>query len=250
MTAFQFNKSEKSAIVIGATGLVGKQLVQQLLGSGRYATVYQIVRRPVVQLQPQSQSQSQSQPNSVGQDTALQSIVINDFAVMEQHLTRLNLNQADAFSTLGTTLKQAGSKDAFRQVDLAYNLKFAQLVKKLGVQHFLLLSATGANARSALFYNKVKGELEQAVTQLCFEHLSIFQPSLLLGAHQDARLAENLAQKAFSLLKPVLSQTWKYRPIEAERVAQAMCIAAAQTTHGKLIYSNTDILSLTLENPA
>lgn len=246
MTEFQLNKSEKSvsiksAIVIGATGLVGKQLVQRLVSSGRYATVYQIVRRPP----PQSNSQS-----TVGQDTTLETIVINDFAAMQQHLTRLNLNQADAFSTLGTTLKQAGSKDAFRQVDLAYNLKFAQIVKKLGGQHFLLLSATGANARSPFFYNKIKGELEQAVEQLCFERLSIFQPSLLLGEHQDARLAENLAQKAFSLVKPVLSQTWKYRPIEGERVAQAMCIAGAQPTHGKVIYSNTDMLSLTLENPA
>lgn len=148
MTEFQLNKSEKSAIVIGATGLVGKQLVQRLVSSGRYATVYQIVRRPP----PQSNSQS-----TIGQDTTLETIVINDFAAMQQHLTRLNLNQADAFSTLGTTLKQAGSKDAFRQVDLAYNLKFAQIVKKLGVQHFLLLSATGANARSPFFYNKIKG---------------------------------------------------------------------------------------------
>ncbi|RYZ95993.1 MAG: hypothetical protein EOO68_17620 [Moraxellaceae bacterium] len=102
----------------------------------------------------------------------------------------------------------------------------------------------------AFFYNKIKGELEQAVEQLRFERLSIFQPSLLLGEHQDARLAENLAQKAFSVIKPVLTQTWKYRPIEAERVAQAMCIAATLPAQAKVIYSNTDLLTLTLENPA
>lgn len=248
MTAFQFNKPEKSAIVIGATGLVGKQLVQQLLNTGRYATVYQIVRRPLQRLQPQSVPIEHGLDDKYG--AALESIVITDFADMEPYLTRLNLNQADAFSTLGTTLKQAGSKDAFQQVDLTYNLKFAQIVKKLGVQHFLLLSATGANTRSAFFYNKIKGELEQAVEQLCFERLSIFQPSLLLGEHQDARLAENLAQKAFAVIKPVLTQTWKYRPIEAERVAQAMCIAATLPAQAKVIYSNTDLLTLTLENPA
>ncbi|ONG38637.1 hypothetical protein BKE30_11910 [Alkanindiges hydrocarboniclasticus] len=243
MAVFQTDQQQKSAIVIGATGLVGCLLVEKLLASRHYRTVYQVVRH--------------ASPAIVGTayDQSLQTIVVPDFGRLEKALTRLDLNEADAFSTLGTTLKQAGSKAKFSQVDLTYNLNFAQTVKELGAQHFLLLSATGANADSAVFYNRIKGQLERAVEQLCFERLSIFQPSLLLGQHRDKRLMESVAQKAFKLGQHIVPADWRYRPIEAERVAQAMYLAATgfsarQTSHGKMIYSNTDLLNMTLEIPA
>ncbi len=227
--------NQKTAIVIGATGLVGSQLIRQLVQDPSYKTVYQIVRRAPVQ------------DIALGSHK-LQSILVADFSQLENTLQNLDLSQADAFSTLGTTLKQAGSKQAFQQVDYDFNLDFATQVKRLGATHFLLLSATGADSGSFIFYNKVKGRLEQAVEQLGFAKLSVFQPSLLIGLHQDARLAEGLAQKAFQAAKSIIPATWAYRPIEAERVAIAMQRAASLQSLRKVIYSNADMLTLTLEN--
>ena len=222
----------QSAIVIGATGLVGAQVVAQLAQSDRYQTVYQIVRRqPVVDC-----------------SAKVQTLVIPDFSQLELALKDLQLTGADAFSTLGTTQKVAGSKQAFYDVDFSLNLHFAELMQQHGAGHFLLLSATGADAKSLVFYNRVKGELEQAVTALGFARLSIFQPSLLIGQHQDSRLAEGLAQSLFKTFKPLIPETWSYRPIEAQRVATAMLKAAALRGHGPAIYSNADMLTLTLEN--
>lgn len=234
----------KIAVVMGATGLVGGFLIKQLLASGSYSTIYQIVRHT-----------PKSPPNNRLVQSGFKNIVIPDFANLEQALAGLDLSGADAFSTLGTTLKQAGSKDAFKQVDYGYNLNFAKLVKQQGARHFLLLSATGADANSFIFYNKVKGQLEDAVKQTGFEQLSIFHPSLLIGQHGDKRMLEGIGQQVFNAAKSLLPPTWSFRPIEAERVAQAMCMAANQSTVQAInpninIYSNADLLNLTLENYA
>lgn len=242
MSASSKQQPHKTAIVIGATGLVGGFLVKQLLASDYYNIIYQIVRHVPTYM-----------PSNHAAKSSLKNIVIPDFANLEQALADLDLNGADAFSTLGTTLKQAGSKNAFKQVDFSYNLSFAQQVKKRGAQHFLLLSATGADANSFIFYNKVKGQLEDAIKQIGFEQLSVFHPSLLIGQHGDKRVLEGIGQQVFSVAKSLLPPTWAFRPIEAERVAQAMCIVANQslakteTTNIK-IYSNAHLLNLTLEN--
>lgn len=223
---------QNTAIVIGATGLVGQHLVQALLDSGHYQVVYQVVRQA-----------KQSIDSAV-----LKTVVVSDFATLETALQGIDLQGADAFSTLGTTIKQAGSRQRFRQVDWAFNVSFARVTKQLGAVHFLLLSALGADANSRIFYNQVKGETEQAIEQINFAHLSVFQPSLLIGKHQDSRLMEGVAQQLFALGKSIVPQTWRYRPIEAERVAQAMRLAAlSRSTHEKTIYMNDDMLTLTLE---
>ncbi len=242
MSVSNNQQPHKTAIVIGATGLVGGFLVKQLLASGSYDTIYQIVRHA-----------AKSTNNNQSAQGSLKNIVIPNFANLEQALAGLDLNGADAFSTLGTTLKQAGSKDAFKQVDYGYNLSFAQQVKKQGARHFLLLSATGADANSFIFYNKVKGQLEDAVKQAGFEQLSVFHPSLLIGQHGDKRMLEGIGQHVFNAAKSLLPPTWAFRPIEAERVAQAMCMIASQSLAkaakpATKIYSNADLLNLTLEN--
>ena len=250
MSVSKVNSIQKKAIVIGASGLVGRHLVDILISSGQYSTIYQVVRK-----QPKVDNKKSNNPSNQPLDhNPLKNIVVPDFANLEQALADLDLTGADAFSTLGTTRKQAGSKEAFRQVDFNYNLNFAALVKQHGANHFLLLSATGADADSMIFYNQVKGELEQAVEQLNFEQLSFFQPSLLIGEHQDQRLLEGIGQQIFGLAKRVVPETWAYRPIEAERVAKAMCIVAnmpkQQSLAAKTIYSNHHLLTLTLENHA
>lgn len=225
------------AIVIGATGLVGRQLLKELSASQQYAQIIAIARRYDL-------------PNLPN----IEPLMVSDFAQLTAALSGLDLTNADAFSCLGTTLRQAGSKARFREVDYSYNLKFAQACKQAGVRHFCLLSATGASAQSLVFYNRVKGELEQEVAALGFLRLSIFQPSLLIGEHADPRPAEAMGQRLFGCAKALIPATFAYRPIEAGRVAISMRQVAIEAADENgilakpvVVYSNADMLKRTME---
>lgn len=200
------------AVVIGATGLVGRQLIQQLLESGHYREIYAVVRKRF--------------DLDMSTDALLTWIEIPDFTQLKIELQKYDFKDADAFSTLGSTLKQAGSKAAFYQIDHDYNLAFAEVAQQQGARHLLLVSAMGADAGSMVYYNRVKGELEQDVQHLNFEHLSIFRPSLLLGERHDARLLEGAAQSFFQWGQNLLPKTFYARPITAQQVASAMSLAA------------------------
>lgn len=232
---------QRTALIIGATGLVGKNLLTQL--ASLYQKVIIIAR---------------SQPK--GLNESMHFYQLKDFSQMAELMSRISLdNQTDAFSCLGSTIKQAGSEETFRQIDYDYNLEFARLCQQQGVKHFFLLSSMGADKDSRFFYNRVKGELEQALIALNFAQLAIFRPSLLIGKH-DNRLLENLAQRAFGVIKPIIPKQLGVRPIEAERVAMAMALtanhwhimdvyASATEQHNKLpkvqIISNADMLAMT-----
>ena len=231
------------AIVIGGSGLVGHQLLTQLVSSGHYQTIYAVVRK--------SFDLPMATSKSLAQKTQLQWLEIPDFSQMKSVLEKIDLTHADAFSALGSTLKQAGSKAAFYQIDHDYNLAFAQITHQQGAKHLLLVSAMGADANSIIYYNRVKGELESGVQQVGFERVSIFRPSLLIGARsQESRLAEGFAQKLFTLGQSVLPATFSSRPIEAGRVALAMWQVAQksqeQATAKVHIYSNQMMLRETL----
>ncbi|MDE2420043.1 MAG: NAD(P)H-binding protein [Gammaproteobacteria bacterium] len=231
------------AIVIGGSGLVGRQLLMQLVSSGHYQTVYVVVRKAFDL--PITSSEASLQK------TLLQWLEIPDFSQMKSVLEKIDLTNADAFSALGSTLKQAGSKAAFYQIDHDYNLVFAQVTHQQGARHLLLVSAMGADASSIIYYNRVKGELESDVQKIGFEQVSIFRPSLLIGARsQETRLAEGFAQKLFTMSQSVLPATFSSRPIEAGRVALAMWQVAQkpqeQATAQVQIYSNQMMLRTTL----
>ncbi|OUS73239.1 short chain dehydrogenase [Pseudoalteromonas sp. A601] len=211
----------KTAIVIGATGLIGGHLVEQLIGAAHITQVITLTRRLV----------------SYNSDKVINYVV--DFAQLEQHS---NLFKADIlFSCLGTTKKAAGSIDAQRKVDFNYQLHAAQLAAKSGVEHYLVVSSSGANANSRSAYLKMKGELEQAVTQLNFKQISIIQPSLLLGERgDDFRLGEKLG----SILLPVLCRLpglKKFRPISGKQVAIKMCNISAQPAQGLKYYKLNEL---------
>lgn len=231
------NHRQRKAILIGATGLVGQTLLAQLAKD--YAKITVIARR---------------QPSITAPNIDVQ--VCKDFTGLKDLLAMLTLDAAtDAFSCLGTTRKAAGSAKRFRQIDYGYNLAFAEACSAQGVERFFLLSAMNANANSPLLYPRVKGELEQAVQALGFADVVMFRPSLLLGQHDDRPL-EALAQTVFSKIKPFLPKQWQQaalRPIEAERVAQAMAQtsqtlpvqsrkAATARVH---IIDNTQMLAIT-----
>jgi uncharacterized protein YbjT (DUF2867 family) len=198
---------EKKAIVIGATGLVGRAIVDQLANTDYIGKIITLTRKS----SPHSSSKVFNQ--------------VVDFDHLENYTS---LFSADfLFSCLGTTVKQAGSIAAQRKVDLDYQFEAAQLAANNGVGHYLLVSSTGANDQSNNPYLKMKGVLEQRIRQLPFKRISIFQPSLLLGQRTDFRLGEKIG----SWLMPVLCVfPWlrRFRPITGEQVAAKMVLSSQQ----------------------
>lgn len=201
----------KVAIVIGATGLVGKALVQQLSQAPHIRQVVAITRRPV----------------DYDSDKVCNRVV--DFDQLE---TAADAFTGDIlFSCLGTTRKQAGSLEAQRKVDVDYQYNAAQLAAKQGVSHYLLVSSSGANAQSSSGYLKMKGELEQSIEALGFPRVSILQPSLLLGPRTQLRLGEKLGSWVLPVLC-LLPGLRRYRPIRGEQVAATMVALSRSEVQG------------------
>lgn len=145
-----------------------------------------------------------------------------------------------AFSCLGTTLKKAGSKEKFYNIDYEINAHFADLFESTST-HYLLISAMGANADSKFFYNKVKGKLENHIQDLKLEHVSIVRPSLLLGDRSEQRTLEDMTQKLYQKLSHFVPNTFKYKPVTAAQVARTMLKAAQFQTDKFEIYDNLAI---------
>ncbi len=202
-------RMKKIAIVIGATGLVGSELVARLLADARYGTVRVFVRR------------------STGIEHEKLDERIVDFDQLDSWAVEL---QGDEFySALGTTIKQAGSKENQYRIDYTYQFEAARVTAANGIPTCLLVSAAGANHKSMVFYSRIKGELEEAVKALPFKRVALFQPSLLLGQREVTRTAERCTEIA---LKAVdwIPGIRKYRGIPAATVAAAM-VAVANDDH-------------------
>jgi uncharacterized protein YbjT (DUF2867 family) len=149
------------------------------------------------------------------------------------------LHADDAFCCLGTTIRQAGTKEAFRKIDFEYPVELAKRLKENGATGYYLVSALGANHKSSIFYNKVKGETEAAINDVGFNAYHIFRPSLLLGDRKEQRAGEDAAKvfyKIFGFLIPK-----KYQAIDSFKVAKAMVQKAKENVAGKFIYESTDI---------
>ncbi|OJT18409.1 nucleoside-diphosphate sugar epimerase [Archangium sp. Cb G35] len=212
----------RTALVTGASGLVGGFLLDALLEDPRYREVHSLGRRPLPKQHPK-----------LAQHTV-------DFA----RLGSETLPPAqDAFCCLGTTIKKAGSQEAFRAVDHDAVLAFASAAKKAGVQRFLVVTALGADARSRVFYNRVKGETEEALKGMGFESLVILQPSLLLGDRAESRPGEHVAIVASRVLAPLL-RPFASRPIEARTVARAMVTLAHSAPQGVKVAPSGELQQL------
>ncbi len=196
------------ALVAGGTGLVGTELLRQLAGHDHFSHITALTRRPF--------------DPPVATEKLRRELV--DFERLREH--------AEAFETdciycaLGTTIKQAGSQAAFRRVDHDYPVILATMGAGHGARHFLLVSALGADPRSRIFYNRVKGEIEAAIAKLPYRSISIFRPSLLLGTRREFRLGEAIATRLGFLMPG------RYRPIHARDVAAAMIRAAVEDRPG------------------
>lgn len=209
-------------LIAGASGLVGRHLLHQSLQSPFITRVVSLVRKPL----PYSHEKLQE--------------IIFDFD-SPQSYDALPATDA-AFCCLGTTIKKAGSEDAFRKVDYDYPLALAKAVRAKETPHFLVVTAIGSHPRSLFFYSRVKGELEQALIDLQFASLSIFQPSLLLGERKEKRLGEDFAKLLMPLITPLLAGSLrKYRAIQAADVAKAMLKIALQPASGVCRYPSDEI---------
>lgn len=212
----------KTALIIGSTGLIGSQLLKLLLESEEYSTVITFVKR-----------------DSGIQHPKLKQHII-DFDKPEDYQNFVVGD--DFFCTIGTTIKKAGSQDAFRKVDFEYPKQFAALALQNKVKQFLIVSSLGADASSSNFYLKTKGEIQDFLKKCLFENVSVFQPSLLLGNRKEFRLGEKIGaffMKLFSLL--FIGNLKKYKAIQSEAVAKAMFIIAQKNYKGFHIIESDSI---------
>jgi uncharacterized protein YbjT (DUF2867 family) len=196
-------EAPRSALRVGATGLIGSFLLERLLASPRYARVTVWARRAIGRTHPKLK------------------VEIVDF----ERLAGQPLEAEDVYCCLGATLKQAGSQKAFHHVDFDYPVALAGAAARSGARRFLVVSALGANKRSRVFYNRVKGEMEAAVRIAAVPKTYVFRPSLLSGPRKEARVGEKVGLVLGKLLGPLLG---KYRPIHADKVAAAMIRAAEE----------------------
>lgn len=212
----------EQAIVIGATGLVGLNLIQQLQQLPSCSKILAVVRKHNVQLD---------------QYDKVQQLELDDFLLLNHEDVQ---GYSHAFSCLGTTLKKAGSKEQFYAIDYVVNAHFAELFV-LSKTHYVLISALGAQANSKIFYNRVKGELEETIRGLDLYKVSILQPSLLIGQRNEGRMLEDIFQKAYTKLSHFIPKHFKYKPVTAEQVAHTMVEAAQTQTEKFEIYDNLRI---------
>ncbi len=212
------NKLEK-VIVIGATGLVGRCLLERLNQREECRQITAVVRHYDPQLAELKKVKQQ---------------LSSDFL-------QLNLEDVQgyshAFSCLGTTLAKAGSQMVFYEIDYKINLHFAALLQGSHT-HYLLISAMGADPKSRFFYNRVKGELEHSIEQLKLDKVSILRPSLLLGKRQEQRRLEDIGQRIYTKIAMILPKQFRYKPISAAQVAAALVQAAQKQSENFEIYDN------------
>ena len=202
-------KSINSALVLGATGLVGKALVTQLLADPRYNKIICLVRKPL------------KSRDYVDPQDKLEPIVI-DFNALQDY--RGYFGADHIYVCLGTTIKQAKTKAAFRKVDFEYIHIAAQLAGSQQSKSFVWISSVGANAKSKSFYLRVKGELENAILAMPnLKNPSAVRPSLLLGKREKPRFAEKIGAWFGRLIAPLLfGRLAKYKPVSAAQVAAQM----------------------------
>lgn len=216
-------KSAKTALLFGATGLVGNELLHQLLNERAYSKVIAPTRRP-----------------HHLKDAKLENPVV-DFLTLEQYGGEWPCE--DVYICLGTTIKKAGSKAAFRRVDFDYIVKCAVVAKAGGANQCMLVSSVGADADSMFFYTRVKGETEEAVNALGFWATHIFQPGALVGNRDEFRLGEKVGIGITNMLRSISpSILGDYNPTEVEVLARKMIEAARSVEGGLTTHTASELL--------
>lgn len=215
----------RSAIVAGASGLVGERVLRRLLAGGVYDRVVALVRGPL------NLSHKRLEQRTV------------DY----QRLGRMSAfpRAEDVFCCLGTTIRNAGSPEAFRKVDVEYVVGLAGASARTGSSQFLLVSSVGADALSRNFYLRCKGEAENAIRTLPFRGVQIFRPSFLIGHRRERRPGEAVATAAARLVSAAMvGPARRYRPVRADDLAKAMVAVATDSPPGVHVYEGRAITNL------
>ena len=207
----------RTALLAGGTGLVGSHVLRELLADSTWSRIVTVGRRPT----PLRHAKLEQR--------------VLDLSAIEAHGDLPHAD--DIFCCLGTTIKQAGSQDAFRRVDHDFVVGLARAGLRIGATQLLLISAIGADPDSRVFYSRVKGEAEAAVRTLPYRAVQIFRPGLLLGKRTEFRLGERIAMVAVPLLHPfLLGGLRRYHSIEANDVARAMVRIAREAPRGPNVW--------------
>ena len=217
----------KTALILGATGVVGRHCLDLLVADAKYGRVIAICRRTTGRTSPKL--------------TEIVKPLDQLAAIKPADLGKID----DVFCCLGTTQKRAGSSGEFRHVEVDYPREAARLAKACGATQFLVITAIGADARSPSFYMRIKGEVEAAVMGVGFDNTSIFRPSLLLGEREDFRWKERLSEPFMRVLGLVMiGPARRLSPIHAETVARAMLRVASSPKSGVSVYTSDKIADL------
>lgn len=210
------------AIVAGATGLVGTELVKELLNDETFKEIVVYVRKPFPIENPKLK------------------VITGELSQMNAH--RDELKGDIYFSCLGTTIKTAGSQDNFRKVDFHGVVSFGRLAFTHKAQKFIVISASGAHSQSKIFYNRVKGETEKALKDLGLKSLIIFRPGLLVGQREEKRTGEKLAVQSYRVLRHVLPvKASKTLATEVPALVKRMIAEAKAEPSGLHIIESRDI---------
>lgn len=217
--------TNKTALVLGATGLVGTQLVKELGNSKIYSEIHLLTRSEM----------KFTDPKCIGHVVYLDNLSEYD------NLFKVS----DVFICLGTTIKKAKSKEAFRKVDYDYVIEAAKMAKTANAEKLLVITAMGANSKSKFFYSRVKGDVEGTLKYLELNTVHIFRPSLLLGERQEFRAGEKISGLISTFAKYIfVGPVRPYRAIHANKVAAAMYAAAQTTAKGYHFYNSDEIEKL------
>lgn len=216
-----------NVVLFGSTGLIGSLALKNLLEDVRVHKVITVTRN----------SSSLKHPKLIN--------IVSTFEDLNKDLFIKNgVQKIDgALCALGTTIKKAKTKEAFRKVDYEYVLKSCDVAIELGAEHFAVISAEGANAQSSIFYSKTKGEMENGLIDKKIKSLFILRPGLLLGEREESRPME----KMFITISPVLNRVLvgslkQYRAIQAEKVAYFLTRTLFESNFGTRIIKNIDML--------
>jgi len=211
--------SKRTAIVFGATGLTGGNLLDELIAHDAYDKIIVFSRRKSQAAHPKVRE--------IGFDTG------NIEAIKEE------IRGDDLFCCLGTTIKKAGSKEAFRHIDLETPSKIASIASSNGVKQFLVISSIGAALGSPNFYLRTKGQMEEAIQKNSFEAVAILRPSMIIGKRKEFRFAEEAGKFLFKPLGFLLfGRLRKYRSITAKTIAKAMVFIALRPQNSVIFESN------------
>lgn len=225
MSEISLHKGNKTALLVGNTGLTGKYCEEYLWDHSAYTKLVTFARKPV----------------KVRGKEHIHHVI--DFTELSKY--RKLFFGDDLFLCLGTTMDKAGSKEAFYQVDYTMNYEIAEISSANKVRQLMLVSAVGADPDSMFFYNRVKGELEEAVKELNFWATHIFQPSLIMGDRNEKRPLESVAQSIMGGAGKIFgSLLHKYQPVEARKLAKALVVKAQSLQSGVFTHASHNIVKI------